>query len=45
MSMNLNYEDLWNDLYEWCLSRAKDVAAIMEEMDPRLTEDDENTEE
>ena len=39
MSLNLNYEDLWNDLYEWCLGHAKDVAAIMEEMDPRLQDE------
>ena len=41
MSMNLDYEDLWNDLYEWALGHATGTAEIMEEMDPRLAGDGE----
>jgi len=40
MSLNLNHEDLWNDLYEWAVSHNKETAAMMEELDPRLTEDE-----
>jgi hypothetical protein len=49
MSTNLNHEDLWNDLYSYLCSKTSKatgetiydhVTAIMEEMDPRLTEDE-----
>lgn len=39
----MDYEDLWHDLYEWCIkSGHKDVAEFMTEMDPRLVMFDED---
>jgi hypothetical protein len=47
MSMNLDYHDMWHDLYDSMKINpdpyAQYVAAIMEEMDPRLVEDEETT--
>jgi hypothetical protein len=47
VSMNLDYHDMWHDLYDSMKINpdpyAQYVAAIMEEMDPRLVEDEETT--
>ena len=45
MSRNLDYHDMWHELHD-CLKidpnpYAQYVAAIMEEMDPRLKEEEE----
>ena len=47
MSANLDYHDLWHDLYEFVMSRKSlgnqyvFIAHVMEEMDPRLIEEEE----
>lgn len=51
MSANLNYHDLWHDLYDFVVERKslsnqyEFIANIMEEMDPRLGEEAERMEE
>ena len=49
MSRNLDYHDLWHNLYDWVKSKASEhdyfgpydeMEVIMEEMDPRLTEEE-----